>query len=213
MTQLHLEILDDTRKKVFSSLSSLNDVVLAGETALALQLGHRVSYDFDLFTSKPVSRSIYRTFESLLHESPTKLVDTADQLSVTLSSGVEITVLYYWYSPLYSTITTDSISLFDFHDIASDKALTLGRRNAWRDYLDLYTLFYEKHLTLAPLIKDSEKRFGNEFSSKLFLQQLSYTEDIHDESAVQLIHPVSKETITEFFVKEIKSYLRDQSIT
>lgn len=111
------------------------------------------------------------------------------------------------------TIPTDSVSLFDFRDIASDNALTLGRRNAWRDYLDVYTLLHGKYLTLSSLITDAEKRFGNEFSSKLFLQHLSYTEDIHDESAAQLFHPESKETITTFIVNEVKNYLREQSIT
>ena len=49
---MHLEVLTDTQQKVLSRLGSVlknTDFYLAGGTALALQIGHRVSQDFDWF--------------------------------------------------------------------------------------------------------------------------------------------------------------------
>lgn len=48
---LHFEILDKKRKSVLSILENFKDrFYLAGGTALALQIGHRDSIDFDFFT-------------------------------------------------------------------------------------------------------------------------------------------------------------------
>lgn len=48
--KIHWEILDKKRNEILPNLSFLKeDFYLAGGTALALQLGHRESIDFDFF--------------------------------------------------------------------------------------------------------------------------------------------------------------------
>lgn len=48
--QLHLEILPRAQRELWDQLSTLPDAfVLYGGTAIALQLGHRQSVDFDFF--------------------------------------------------------------------------------------------------------------------------------------------------------------------
>ena len=48
--QLKLNILDNNRKVLLPLLKEFkNEFYLAGGTALALQLGHRISIDFDFF--------------------------------------------------------------------------------------------------------------------------------------------------------------------
>lgn len=49
-SKLHLALLDDKRKKVLDMLPKVSkQAVLGGGTAIALQLGHRKSYDFGMF--------------------------------------------------------------------------------------------------------------------------------------------------------------------
>ena len=51
MTKLYLDILDEPRQQVFARLTLFTPQwTLGGGTALALQIGHRKSYDFDLFS-------------------------------------------------------------------------------------------------------------------------------------------------------------------
>ncbi|MEK7544059.1 MAG: nucleotidyl transferase AbiEii/AbiGii toxin family protein [Patescibacteria group bacterium] len=209
MTKLHLEILDDARRAVFGKLSAYTKTAtLAGGTALALQIGHRKSFDFDLFTPKPIPRTLYKSLQELFGQSPVKHVDTGDQLTVELASGVEITFLYYWYPPLYPTIPTTAIPLCDKRDIATDKALTIGKRNAWRDYVDFFFLLKYGHISLPQLIADAEKRFGNEFSRKLFLEQLAYTGDIQDFSITYIGHPYTPQEISEYLESQVKAYVK-----
>ena len=51
---MFLEVLDRKRKKLLPRLAFLKkyDFYMAGGTALALQLGHRTSIDFDFHTQK-----------------------------------------------------------------------------------------------------------------------------------------------------------------
>ncbi len=50
---MHFEVLDEKcRALVPASVAFKKDFYLAGGTALALQVGHRVSIDFDFFTEE-----------------------------------------------------------------------------------------------------------------------------------------------------------------
>lgn len=208
MTTLFLDALDKPRKEVFTKLKAFaGKMTLAGGTALALQIGHRQSFDFDLFTPKPIPRTLYRDVQTVFNEAPKKLVDTGDQLTIALTSHVEITFLYYWHLAQYPTISTPSIRLFDKRDIATDKALTIGRRNMWRDYVDFFFLLHDGHLTLEAIGGDALRRFGNEFSPKLFAEQLAYTKDLTDYSTTFLGKRYTVEEITKYLEKQSVAYI------
>ena len=54
----YLEKLSPERQKVFRELKHFSkNFVLAGGTAIMLQIGHRMSYDFDCFSEKPLPRN------------------------------------------------------------------------------------------------------------------------------------------------------------
>lgn len=67
MTRLHFDILDQKRQQLLSSFAPLQTTFyLAGETGLALQLGHRDSIDFDFFCHDPFSTiELERKIQSL----------------------------------------------------------------------------------------------------------------------------------------------------
>jgi hypothetical protein len=51
---LYLSILPESQRKLWTELNQVpSEFVLYGGTALALRLGHRISVDFDFFTSLP----------------------------------------------------------------------------------------------------------------------------------------------------------------
>jgi len=64
------------------------------------------------------------------------------------------------------------------HRVSLNKAFLLGRRPKWRDYVDLYFLLRGRYLGLNDLIVLGRKKFGTDFSEKLFLEQLVYWRDI-----------------------------------
>ncbi len=59
MSKLYFEILNSKQQKVFAFLKEFSKLgVLGGGTALALQLKHRKSYDFDIFMAKSITKDL-----------------------------------------------------------------------------------------------------------------------------------------------------------
>jgi len=178
MSSIHLELLDKERRKVFEKLKIFSKTaILGGGTALSLQIAHRLSFDFDLFLERPLKKEdllkIKRTFKLAEIQ-----INTLEQLTVITNNNVDITLLYYPYKSVFPEIVTSSLPLYAIEDIAADKAYTVGRRAAWRDYIDLFFILKNKTVDIFELIRLGEKKFGVEFNPKLFLEQLIYFEDI-----------------------------------
>jgi hypothetical protein len=173
--------------------------ILAGGTALFLQMGHRFSFDFDIFLFREIKRSDLLQFKKLftIKEVP---VNTIDQLNIITSENMRITLFHYLYKPLFEPVPTISLPLFDLRDIALDKAFTIGRRPIWRDYVDLFFILKKDILDLSEILKLGEKKFGVEFNPRLFLEQLIYFKDLQ----ITKISFVKKE----YSSKEIKDFLK-----
>jgi len=63
---MHLETLTENTKKIwnkFQTFEDIQDFYLAGGTALALQIGHRVSVDLDFFSDKPIKKTLLKDIE------------------------------------------------------------------------------------------------------------------------------------------------------
>lgn len=67
----HLEVLPPEQKQLWPELRAAGQLglVLYGGTAIALQLGHRSSVDFDFFTDQPLDRNRITHEFSFLHSS------------------------------------------------------------------------------------------------------------------------------------------------
>lgn len=211
-SKLFLEILDESRQRIYSELIHLpRGGVLGGGTALALQIGHRRSYDFDVFYRHRIRsnwlREISRLFGARLRR---PMVDTDEELTVMLTSAIKLTLLHYPFPRLHPVRRVGRMSLFDLRDIASSKAYAIGRRGAWRDYVDLYFLLRD-HLSLAMVVREAERRFAGQFDSKLFLQQLGYFGDITDRTVEFVGQRISTKTIEMFLRACIKQYV-DESV-
>lgn len=208
MTKIYLELLDKNRVEVFKKLSFLKKkATLAGGTALCLQLKHRLSFDFDLFQEKSVTRRDLANLRKVFNISKV-LYQTGDQLTVLTDKKVRITLVYYWFKPLFSRIDGKYLYLYNYRDIAADKAVTIGRRNAWRDYYDLFYLMKKKILSLEEIIKLGKKKFGVEFAEHLFLPQLTYFEDLGEFKIAFLKEKFSEQEIKKFLIKEVERYTK-----
>jgi len=204
MSKLYLEILDPDRKEVFKKLALFKkDGVLAGGTGLALQVGHRKSFDFDIFLPKPIPKRFFRKVVEVFGEDLETRVSTGDILLIKTPKDVEIHFVYVWYKRLFEPVETSSLSLSAVGDIAADKAYTIGRRGQWRDYVDIFFLLKRKIFTLGEFIGMANEKYGPEFNPRLFLEQLTYYGDIHDFSATFL-----KESYT---VDEVKKFLKNET--
>lgn len=128
MLSIHLELLDKERRKVFENLRVFSEMaVLGGGTALALQIAHRLSFDFDLFLDRQLERKDFLKLKKAFKLVKVE-INTPEQLTVITDSNVDITLLYYPYSLVFPKVITSTLPLCAVEDIVADKAYTVGRR-------------------------------------------------------------------------------------
>jgi len=179
ISNLHLELLDKERQEVLSQLTSVTSgYVLGGGTALALQLNHRISFDFDFFSSSEISRKLLEKVSQVL-DVGNIAVDTRDELTLFTTGGVKVTLLYYPFKSLFAHIQTENgLQLFTVGEIALQKAYAVGRRGEYRDYFDLYTILKGEHASLSEVVAGAKQVYGGAYGEKIFLEQLVYFGDI-----------------------------------
>ncbi len=200
------DVLTPGQKDVFAKLGAFKRIgVMAGGTALAFQLKHRRSYDFDIFTSKKIPANLSWESKKIFGKKIKVIQESENELTFFTPQDIKVTFFYYPFRPLYKTIKTFSISIFDWKDIAVDKSYTLGRRPIWRDYVDLFFIIKKGH-NLERIISDAQKKFQGLFSEKLFLGQLIYFNDLEEIKIDFLGKSFQPQEIKEFLEKEVKRY-------
>jgi len=207
MSPLYINnVLTINQKAVFAELRALKQIgIMAGGTALAFQMGHRRSYDFDIFTPKLIPLNLSWEVRKIFGKKIKVIQESESELTFFTPKKVKITFFYYPFKPLYKIIKTSSISIFDWKDIAADKAYILGRRPIWRDYVDLFFII-KKGQKLKKIILDARRKFQGLFSEKLSLEQLIYLNDLQDFKIDFLGKSFQPEEIKKFFEKEVKKY-------
>ena len=211
MSKIYLEILDKDRQKIFNSLSAFRDLgYLGGGTALALQIKHRKSFDFDIFLPKPVNNRLRLAVSDIFGDVKFSM-DTEDQLIFRTDSGVSITFLWYYFNHLNPLVETESLKIASILDISADKAYTIGRRSVWRDYVDIYFLLKKNFVDLRKIINLADKKFKGAFNEALFLEQLVYFKDLEVAPIEFLDEKPKAAEIKIFLEKQVKDYLGKNS--
>lgn len=208
-SKLHLELLSKPARQIFADLVKISPTgVLGGGTAVMLLLAHRKSFDLDIFLASPIKKQLLIRLRSFYpQELERPLVDSADELSVIVKPNTKLSFIFFPYPPIHKTTKTDSIPIFSPEDLASNKAYVIGRRGAWRDYVDFFFLI-RSGLKFARVIGETKKRFGGAFSQKLFLQQLTYYGDITDFTVDYIGQEYKPQHIQEYLKKLTRSYLK-----
>jgi hypothetical protein len=176
---MHLEALTPEQAKLLELIKYFKrDFGLAGGTAIALQMGHRKSVDFDLFSLQDFENSrIRKQITEHGFRIQNSIRDEDGQYTI-LVNGVQLTFLHYPFPIDFNKHLKDMISLPDLLTLAATKAYTLGRRPKWKDYVDLYFILKDHH-SLQEVEEKGKNIFQNEFNAKMFRAQLSYFQDIN----------------------------------
>ena len=198
---MHKEILSKNQIELLPVISGFSKkFFLVGGTAIGLQIGHRQSIDFDLFSNQSIHPlSIKNKLKnekisfSIIHQA-------YDQLHLIISD-VKLTFFNYPYN-IPSKLNFDRIiKMPELIDLAAMKALALGGRAKWKDYVDIYFLLKD-YFSLHDIEVRAIEIFDQAFNVKLFRQQLIYFEDIDfSEEVIFMKEKPSK--------AEIQSFLTD----
>lgn len=154
---MHYEALGEKRRTLLSVLGSFKkDFYLAGGTALALQIGHRISVDFDFFTENDFeTEEMYGRVQEVFGEA-TRTQESSNTLSIIVQEDVRISFMKYRYPLLTVCVETEYLRLASLIDIGCMKLNAIVSRSELKDYVDLFFILERLSLT-ALLVKLAEK--------------------------------------------------------
>lgn len=126
---MHLEILDEKRKRLLKTLSEsvrLRDYYMAGGTTLSLQMGLRKSADFDFFVPHTFNTDELLAQLSAIYPERMVLQQQCGTLDLKIHE-IQVSYFYYPYRMLES-YTSDS-------DLPSLRMATVSADCLWRAML------------------------------------------------------------------------------
>ena len=185
--------------ELVAQVSYIQKAYLAGGTALALQLGHRISVDLDFFTQEPID-------EQLVAQELSKLPDFKEENKAwrTVLGKVDKTKfsIFFLKYPLIDKLKSfNNIKIAGKKDIAAMKIHAISDRGAKRDFIDMY--FLAKEFTLEEIFEFYNQKYGNIDEKRyILIKGLGYFGDAEIEEMPDMIVPVSWEEIKDFFKTE-----------
>jgi hypothetical protein len=167
------------------------DFNLVGGTALALQIGHRISVDIDLFSGNP-----FDAFAVAAHLSERYQAESIK----TLKNGVfcfirdiKVDILSHQYPLVNPLFKYDSIRMVSLEDIGAMK-LNVITDNGTRlkDFVDMYALL--EYIPLKQMLNAYEQKYS-EASRHIAIKALNYHDDIQPATIHFTGQPINNQQI------------------
>jgi hypothetical protein len=207
MSKLYFSILPKPQIKLLKKLGFLKKYgfYLAGGTALALQIGHRISLDFDFYTQRKFdSQKLYKLLEKKLKK--VILLGKEENTLWVKIQNVSTSFFQYPYPLIFPLIQEkDFPPLASKEDIAAMKIIAISERGAKRDFVDIYFLL--KEFPLEKILNWVKKKYPN-FNIYVALRALTYFADAEKKQKrrLYLIYSVSWSKIKKFLIEEVRKY-------
>ena len=126
--------------KRLQALDHLAETRLVGGTALALQLGHRISVDLDIFGKWDYAEGLTEIF-SAVGDVEKESGTPNGKMSFFYIDGVKVDcVAYDMYKWLESPVVEDGVRLAGIKDIAAMKVNAITNRGTLKDFVDMARL-------------------------------------------------------------------------
>ncbi|MBR0314753.1 MAG: nucleotidyl transferase AbiEii/AbiGii toxin family protein [Bacteroidales bacterium] len=176
--------------KELQSLHFLQEARLVGETALALQLGHRKSIDLDYFGKIDVEPESLRKILSETHS--ITIVQESKDINIYLIDGIKVDFVNYRYSWIDAPVNDNGVVLAGIKDIAAMKINAVIGRGTKKDFIDLFFLL--RRFTLQEMLDMYIQKYP-EGSLFIAMKSLSYFEDAESDPMPVMLSPADWNTV------------------
>lgn len=204
---MYLETLAPQTKKVLFLISEqtwIKNYYLAGDTALALQYGHRQSIDLDFFIDDDFNTSMLIATLSKLGKF--ELLKEEKNTVEGLLMGVKVSFMTYPYVFLKKKITFDkNIYLASVLDVALMKLNAIAGRNTKKDFIDLYFFLNQEKKDLFWLFGQMKKKYrGLQYDPMHLYKSLVYFKEADLEPLPKMLVKIDWPAVKKYFVREVK---------
>lgn len=196
-------------------MESIKPYILAGGTALAMQLGHRKSEDLDFMMWRKSKKKKPEVEWIIIEKELKEKIGTIDSFNMLGFDQVEFVVkgvkFSFYVSDNYSPVSEPvlylgNIRIADVYSIMAMKMEVMLRRMKIRDYYDIYAILKEGY-DISVGIEKALKYSQHKLNTKNLVVMLLSDRFIPDENFRQLEpkYDVSKEEMREFILWKLRN--------
>jgi len=154
----------------------LKDFVLVGGTALALQVGHRISIDIDLFGHSDIDQP---TILATLNDYGTvQLLKKSENILILSLNGIKVDLVNYKYPWIGNLNIVENIRFASLSDIAAMKLNAIAGRGSVKDFIDIFALLNIFSLREMLNFYNEKYQDGSEF---MVIKSLTFFDDADKE--------------------------------
>lgn len=174
---LHLETVTTSTLgllKKLQSIKQLSGMRLVGGTALALQKGHRISVDLDLFGFNH-KEDILSILAALKAEGlKIEIRRQTSNILILMIEQIKVDIVNYPYPWIDNPLNMSGLLLASTKDIAAMKLSAITNRGTKKDFIDLFYLLND--FTLTEMIGFYNNKYPDA-STFMLLKSLYYFDD------------------------------------
>lgn len=177
-----LDILPLPQRRLWDELVAVpREFVLYGGTAIALQLGHRQSVDFDFFSNRPLDPTkLVPAIPFLAAATVTQREPNTFSCLVDRGGPVKLSFFGLPRIPrlLPPLIAPDNgLQAASLLDLAGTKASVVQMRAEAKDYLDIDAVLTDGRIDLPTALASARAIYGESFNPLATLKALAYFDD------------------------------------
>jgi len=187
----------------FSQSETGRHFYLAGGTALALQLGHRLSVDLDFFSPTEDIPTIRTHLENALAPFQATLADSSWGNLVYLVKDVRVGFYGYGFPLVAPLVEIEGVILASVEDIALMELDAILSRAARKDFYDLYYICQD--IPLRKILDEAPQKYPSvrDFETQS-VKRLVYFENAEKETNPALLHNIDWQGVKEYFIRQAK---------
>ena len=211
---LHLETLEGAAEEVLRAVAHQGwskDFYLAGGTALALQLGHRISVDLDFFSQVNELDRESRDLLTKTLRDDIQAIQTQEDRTLRLKlRGVDTSFFHHAVPRIAAPLQVPGFpALATSEDIGLMKLAAIIGRGCKRDFIDLYFICQEMELTRLLDLSKVKYPDVRDFGVQAF-RAITYFDDADDEDMPKMLHPIEWSEVNEFFLAAVEALSRER---
>lgn len=197
---MHEETMAPATRRLFEKLAKfawMSRFYLAGGTALALHLGHRISVDLDFFAERDLDESVL--VQNLARLGNFHLLARSEQSVIGVLDGVKVSFLRYSYPDIGERSDYLGIRIASVEDIACMKCNAISSPGTKRDFIDLF--FIVQRIPIAEILRRFEWKYASVAYNIIHVKKsLLFFADAEDDVMPKMIERVEWSEVKDFFI-------------
>ncbi len=196
--------------KKIGDFTSKKNYYLAGGTALALQLGHRISVDLDFFSQEPIDTG---KLKQELNDFGFKYKVNSESKGTLelLIDEVKVSFMEYQYPMLNEFEIFGKYKLASVMDIACMKVTAISSRGSKKDFFDLWIIL-QKYTPLEIFDAVRKKYQGVDYSTAHLLKSLTYFKDAENDPDPILLVKTNWKEVQKDITKKVNPIIKANSV-